>query len=417
MKAEILAIGTELLLGQIVNSNAQYLSQKLADLGIPVYYHTVVGDNTERLFHQLQVSSKRSDLIFLTGGLGPTKDDLTKETIAKFLNKKITLDQPSMQMIEQFFLSRGRVMTENNKRQAMVIEGAHVFSNKAGMAPGMAIKSESAHYLLFPGPPKELIPMFESEAIPYLQALLPERKVVFSKVMRFCGIGESSLEDQLQELIDKQTSPTLATYAKEGEVTLRITSWTNSAEEAEKEMASVIEEIQKRVGRYHYGWDDESLEQVIISLCRDQRITISVAESCTAGQIAYTLCQVPGASEAFAGGIVTYTNEMKEQQLGIPREVLQTQGAVSEMTAQLMEEQVVKRFGTDIGLSVTGVAGPSQQEGKPIGQVYVGFTAPKLGLISAVTCLQLHGTREIIQLRATKAALSFLLAQLKKVNK
>ena len=244
MKAEIIAIGTELLLGQIANTNAQYISEQLAMFGIPVYYHTVVGDNPQRILAQLEISAQRSDILIFTGGLGPTKDDLTKETIAQFINRSLELDQKSMTQIQDFFETRNVVMTENNSRQAMVIEGAHIFQNNHGLAPGMAVEDRQKHYLLFPGPPKELKPMFTEYAIPYLVELLPEKHIVHSKVMRFIGIGESTLETELQDLIDNQSNPTIAPLAKEGEVTLRLTSLAKSIDEAEQMMKEVIIEIE-----------------------------------------------------------------------------------------------------------------------------------------------------------------------------
>lgn len=406
MRAEIIAVGTELLLGQIVNANARFLSEELNALGIPVYFHAVVGDNRDRLRAQLEIASSRSDLILLTGGLGPTADDVTKEVVASHLNRRLVLDQKAMAAIERFFSRRGVPMTENNKRQALVVEGSTVFANETGLAPGMGIEHHGKHYLLFPGPPKELEPMFINKARPYLINLLPERSIVFSRVMKFCGIGESALETKLKDLIDQQTNPTLAPLAKDGEVTLRLTCRAKSRQEAETLMADLIGEIRKRVGHYQYGWDEDTLESVLVDRLREKGCTVATAESCTGGLISHAISRISGASQVFKGGIVCYTNQVKQEQVGVPAEVLQRHGAVSEEAARLLAQGVCHKLQADLGLSVTGVAGPTQQEGKPIGLVYVGIADHNK---SKVHTLQLSGRRQQIQERAAKMALYYLL--------
>jgi nicotinamide-nucleotide amidase len=411
MKAEIISIGTELLLGQITNTNAQFISEQLAILGVPVYYHSVVGDNRDRFIAQLEISAARSDILIFTGGLGPTKDDLTKETLAHFLGCGLALDQQAMEQITRFFQSRKIHMTENNQRQALVLEGAHILPNETGLAPGMAKESNGQHFILFPGPPKELQPMFLNQAVPYLQSILPEKKVVYSKVMRFCGIGESALETQLQDLIDQQSSPTLAPLAKEGEVTLRLTSYTSSVDEAEKEMNEVINEITSRVGEYLYGWDDDSLEGVLVQLLAQKGLSLSTAESCTGGLLGHHITKVPGASKVFFGGAICYTNQAKYEQVDVPLQLLEKEGAVSALTAQALAYHVKQKFHSSVGISITGVAGPDSQEDKPIGLVYIGISLPDRTLVKEV---HLGGHRQTIQSRATKLALYYTIIELKK---
>jgi nicotinamide-nucleotide amidase len=411
MKAEIISIGTELLLGQITNTNAQFISEQLAILGIPMYYHSVVGDNRERLLAQLKISTERSDLIIFTGGLGPTKDDLTKETIAQYMNCGLVLDTQAMEEITRFFQNRNIHMTENNQRQALVLEGAHVLSNETGLAPGMVKEFNGKHFILFPGPPKELQPMFLNKAVPYLQSLSPEKKIVYSKVMRFCGIGESALETQLQDLIDQQTSPTIAPLAKEGEVTLRLTCYSSSVEEAEQEMSEVIKEITSRVGMYLYGWNNDNLEDVVVQQLIQKNLTLSIAESCTGGLLSHYVTKVPGASQVFLGGTVCYTDQVKHEQLDVPLEILHEEGAVSSQSAHLLAEKVKEKFQSSIGVSVTGIAGPDTQEGKPVGLVYIGISLPDRTLVKEV---RLSGQRQTIQLRATKLALNYIINEIKK---
>ncbi|MFS0553129.1 competence/damage-inducible protein A [Brevibacillus sp. 179-C9.3 HS] len=408
MRAEIIAVGTELLLGQIANTNAQFLSQKLADIGVGVYFHTVVGDNTERLLQVIRLASGRSDLVILTGGLGPTQDDLTKETMAGHVGIGLETNPVAMERIEKFFSQRGIVMTENNRKQALVLSGSHVFSNDFGMAPGMAIRHDSSTFVLLPGPPSELYPMVENYVMPYLTGLLPEKQVFHSHVLRFYGIGESALEEQLLDLIEKQENPTIAPYAKEFEVTLRITARAATVEEGESLILPVEKEILDRVGQYMYGMgENSSLHAVLVQQLKESKETIACAESCTGGAIASLITSVPGSSHVFRGGVVCYTNEVKNQLLEVPESVLQTDGAVSEKTAQLLAENVREKLGATYGISVTGVAGPDPSEGKPVGLVYVGIAAE--GMPTVVKELRLAGRRQAIVGRAAKYALFYAL--------
>ncbi|MED4750202.1 competence/damage-inducible protein A [Brevibacillus choshinensis] len=408
MRAEIIAVGTELLLGQIANTNAQFLSQKLANIGVGVYFHTVVGDNTERLLQVIRMAAKRSDLVIFSGGLGPTQDDLTKETVAAHVGVGLVTDSPAMQRIEDFFTQRGIVMTENNRKQALVLEGSHVFSNDFGMAPGMAIRHDSTTFVLLPGPPSELYPMVDRYVMPYLMKLLPESQVFHSRVFRFYGIGESALEERLIDLIEKQDNPTIAPYAKEFEVTLRVTARAATVAEGEALILPVEKEIRDRVGQYIYGTgEDSSLHEVLVTDLIQRGETVACAESCTGGTVASLITSVPGSSAAFRGGVVCYTNEVKHQVLGVPEEVLNTDGAVSEKTAQLLAEHVREKLGSTYGISVTGVAGPDSSEGKPVGLVYVGIAAE--GLPTVVKELRLAGRRQAIVGRAAKFALFYAL--------
>lgn len=411
MKAEIIAVGTELLLGQIANTNAQYLSQMLAQIGIGVYYHTVVGDNGTRLTQTLESAIDRSDLIIFTGGLGPTKDDLTKETIAKTVGKKLTEDTEAMERITQYFKRRNIPMTENNRRQAQVIEGSHILPNDYGMAPGMAFTYENKHFMLLPGPPREMQPMFKNYGVPYLVSLMTGSKVVHSKVLRFFGIGESTLEEKLMDLIDGQNNPTIAPLASEGEVTIRMTAQAATVEEAKDLIKGIEEKIQNRVGKFIYGFDDDSLGTVLVEELKKQGKTLALAESITGGLISHVITSIPGSSQIIRGGVVCYTDEVKHRVLGVPQEVLSNDGAVSEKTAQILAKEVRIRLEADFGLSITGEAGPQPSGNQPVGKVYIGLDD---GILNEVLEIQLSGQREAIQLRAAKYGLFMLIERLKK---
>lgn len=407
MRAEIIAVGTELLLGQIANTNAQYLSQKLAEIGIGVYFHTVVGDNTQRLLQTIRLAASRSDLVVFTGGLGPTQDDLTKETVAEHIGVGLEVNSPAMEHIEAFFQQRKTVMTENNRKQALVIEGSHVFTNDFGMAPGMGIAHDGTTFILLPGPPSELYPMVESYVMPYLIQLLPDKQVFHSHVLRFYGIGESALEAQLLDLIESQDNPTIASYAKEFEVTLRITARAATVDEAEALIAPVEKEIHDRLGQYIYAIGESSLHEVFVSELKRRGETVACAESCTGGSVASLITMVPGSSAVYNGGIVCYTNEVKHRFLDVPESVLQTDGAVSETTARMLAESIREKLGSTYGISVTGVAGPDPSEGKPVGLVYIGIAAE--GMPTVVKELRLAGKRHAIVKRAAKYALFYAL--------
>lgn len=413
MNAEIIAVGSELLLGQITNSNARFLSNHLAELGINVYYHTVVGDNARRLEEVIQIAEERADLIIFTGGLGPTKDDLTKETIARHLGTTLEMDEEALESIVAFFERAGRVMTENNKKQALVLKGSEVLANHHGMAPGMLYKSEDRVYILLPGPPKEMEPMFQFEGKPKLARLLNQADVILSHVLRFYGIGEAELEDRLQDLLDRQTNPTIAPLASDGEVTLRLTAKTNSEEQAWKLINEAKTEILERVGQYLYGYDDDSLASKTIELLKEQSKTISAAESLTAGLFQSELAAVAGASAVLTGGVIAYNEEMKIKQLGIAPDLLSEHGVVSEETAVAMAIAVRQKFGTDIAVGLTGAAGPDAHGDQPAGTVWIGIATEEE---AKAYRLQLSGMRNTNRLRAVKLALSYIIRTLTEGN-
>jgi nicotinamide-nucleotide amidase len=406
MRAEIVAVGTELLLGQIVNTNAQFLSRGLAELGIDVYYQTVVGDNSERLLETIGLARKRADLIVFTGGLGPTLDDLTRDAVASYLGRGIEMHEPTLRKLEEMFAGRGAALIESNRRQAMLVEGATPLRNSTGLAIGNALTVNGTHYLLLPGPPREMKPMFENDASTWLKKLLGPAEVLHSVMLRFAGIGESALEDMLIDLIRAQTDPTIAPYAKEGEVAVRVSTKAADAEEAARKLGGTLTEIRRRTDRFLYAEEDVPIETAVVQLLMRQRRTASLAESCTGGMVAELMTSVPGSADAFLGGVVSYTNAVKMKLLGVPKELLEGEnapGAVSEETAAAMAEGVRAAADSDFGVAVTGVAGPALAEGKPVGLVYVGLA--ERDRPTRVEKLQLSGDREGIRIRASKRAL------------
>lgn len=383
MKAEIIAVGTELLLGQIANTNAQIISNALQEIGIDVYFHTCVGDNQERLQSVLETGLRRSDIIVLTGGLGPTKDDLTKETVAACLNLSLKLDKYSLDKIKSYFAKRGRPFTENNYKQALVPEGAIAIENKKGTAPGILLNKDGKIIIMLPGPPREMEPMLRDEVIPYLSKM--NSSTIFSKVLKFYGIGESALEEKLEDLISKQTNPTIAPLAKMGEVTIRLTAKAENRMAAEKIIKPVEDEIIKRVGKFLYGYDDDSVEDIVARLLAKFNKTIAIAESCTGGLMAHKLTNIPGISRFFERGVVSYSNRSKEDLLNVNPDTLEKFGAVSEETAKEMAQGIRISSGTDIGVSITGVAGPDGgTPTKPVGLVYIAYSD------SNICCAEKH---------------------------
>lgn len=404
MNAEIVAVGTELLLGQIANTNAQFISEHLATVGVNVFYHTVVGDNPDRLKAVMNIARSRSDLVILTGGLGPTKDDLTKEVIAECLSRKLITDEKAMASIEDYFVKVGRQMTENNRKQALVIEGSQVLDNHHGMAPGMLIVDGDMTYVLMPGVPSEMKPMFVNEVIPYFAS--KSETPFYSRVLRFYGIGESALEAKIVDLIDSQSNPTIAPLAKQGEVTIRLTAAHSERKEAERLLDETEALIRARVGDTLYGYgDDTSLAEVVFDLLKNQQVKLAVAESLTGGLFSKQITDFPGSSEVFAGGVVSYTNEVKQKCLNVPESVLAGDGAVSEACAKAMAQNVREMMGAEIGLSFTGVAGPSESEGKPVGTVFIGFSDGKRTIGFP---LKLNGTRSAIRHRTVLAGFDYL---------
>jgi len=415
MRAEIIAVGTELLLGQIVNTNAQYIAQGCAGIGLDVYYQTVVGDNRERIQSAFRLAASRADFVIVTGGLGPTKDDLTKDALAELYGLSLKVHEPSMAKITELFRSRGQVMVESNVRQAHVLEGSVPLPNDTGLAVGVALTQGETHYVLLPGPPKEMKPMFDRYAVPWIRSVMGlEMFPLHSKMLKFAGIGESLLEHRLIDLIDGQQDPTIAPYAKEGEVAIRLTTRAGSTEEAERKLAAVEREIRARVGDHLYAAADVPLEQVVVELLAQRGRKLALAESCTGGLLSEMITAVPGSSAVYNGGIVCYTNGVKRELLGVPAGLLEgdgAPGAISAEAAAKLAEQALERLGADYAVSVTGVAGPSESEGKPVGLVYVGIA--ERGRPVAAEKLQLSGDRGTIRLRAAKQALYRLWLRLK----
>jgi len=375
MVVELISVGTEILLGNIVNTNATYLAEKCALLGCSLYHQTVVGDNEERMEEAIRQAIERADIVILTGGLGPTKDDLTKEVTAKVFGRKLYMDEHSKARIQDYFEKiKSKKVTENNWKQALVPEGAIVIDNLNGTAPGLILedKERGKAAILIPGPPNEMKPMFEHDIAPYLNKKQPEG--IYSQMVKVCGIGESRAETMVADLMDAQTNPTLAPYAKTGEVHFRVTARACSEEAAEKLMEPMIEEMKKRFGDAVYTTEENvTLEESVIRLLEEKKMTVTTAESCTGGKLSGRLLNVAGASSVYNEGYITYANASKEKILGVKHETLETYGAVSEQTAAEMALGAAKAAGADAALSVTGIAGPGGGTAeKPVGLVYIG---------------------------------------------
>lgn len=371
MRAELIAVGTEILLGDIVNTNAQFLSKELASIGIDVYRQQVIGDNTERLLEVFDEAFKRSDIVITTGGLGPTEDDLTKETACKYFNMESVLHKPSEDDLNAYFKKIGKEMVQSNLKQVYFPKEATVLKNDNGTAPGAILKKDNKYIVLLPGPPKEMKPMFLNYAKDHLSKL--GDGVIVSKTLRVLGIGESGAAELLQDLIEAGSNPTIAPYAKEDDVIFRITAKAENKEKAEALIEPVKNEVKKRLGDNCYGEDDDTIETVVAELLLKKKLTISTAESCTGGMIASELISYPGISEAFIEGAVTYANEAKMRTLNVKKETLDKYGAVSEETAREMAEGIAKRTNSDVSIVTTGIAGPGGgTKDKPVGLVYIG---------------------------------------------
>lgn len=373
--AEIISVGTELLLGNIANTDARDISQMLSELGINVYYHTVVGDNPERLKAAVAVAKARADILITTGGLGPTCDDLTKQTLAEAFGKKLIFDEQEAQEIRDYFATRlhSHQMTDNNYQQAMLPEDCTVFHNDCGTAPGCAFEAEGVHVLMLPGPPKECVPMFRSCAMPYLRKLSDlELK---SHNIHIFGLGESFVEDKLRDTMLRLENPTLAPYAKSGEVRLRVTARARTDEEAEALMEPVIAQVREKIGDCIYGIDTDTLENTVLQLLKEKRVTLAAAESCTGGLVSKRMTDLPGASEVYLGGAVTYAPGSKTAILGVPADLLEHDGVVSSSVSEAMAQGVRAKFGSDLGIGITGIAGPgSDESGTPVGTVFVSLS-------------------------------------------
>ncbi len=407
--AEILCVGTELLLGDIVNTNAAFLSQRLADLGISVYRHTVVGDNPARLRLALCTALEDSDLVITSGGLGPTYDDLTKETVAEALGLPLEMHEEALEKIQTYFQKTGRVMTENNRKQAMIPRGARVLENNYGTAPAVAITDEvkGKTVIMLPGPPNELIPIFNEQAAPFLRAL--SDYVLVSKNIHIFGMGESAVEEKIKDIMTTSQNPTVAPYCKAGEVRLRVTAKADSHEKAEQMCSTMVKRItDSEIGQFIYGVDCDSLERALVDILKEKHMSISTAESCTGGLIAKRITDISGCSEVFFGGAVTYTNTIKQKLLGVNEQTLETLGAVSSETAMQMARGARLSLGTDIAVSATGLAGPGGGTSElPVGTVFIGVSTKNGEYFKK---LNLSGMRSREYLRTVSASHALYLA-------
>lgn len=374
MNAEIIAVGTELLLGQIVNTNAAFLSKQFSGMGIDVYYHTVVGDNSSRLEKAIEIAESRSDIVVLSGGLGPTKDDLTKEIVASHINRELVIDEETMKKIEQEYIYRKQKMTENNREQAKVIEGSSILENTTGMACGMFLEESGTFYILLPGPPRELEPMFKKAATPLLLERIEGKSSLVSRVLRFFGIGESKLETILEDVIDGQINPTIAPYAGPNEVTLRLTAKGETEAECQKLLDKIESIVQDRVGDYFYGYgNDSSLAEVVREILIEKKVTLSVAEEYTGGGFQQTLTSVSGVSSCFEGGVVTSTKEVLKNILWITEPILEDCGSTSQECALKMAERIQQLFKTDIGISFFK---EPVDENEQVEKIWIGLKFP-----------------------------------------
>jgi nicotinamide-nucleotide amidase len=371
MKTAILTVGTEILFGQIVNTNAAFLSQELNNLGFDVMYHYSVGDNPKRLEELVHIAFRDCDMVITTGGLGPTQDDLTKEVIAKAMGDKIVVNEQALEILKDNYERANRPMTPNNLKQANMPENAEILYNDQGTAPGFWLEKNGKIVVSMPGPPREMKNMFIKEVVPKLKKL--QDSIIYYKILRIFGIGESKIETMLLPLIDGQTDPTIATYAKEGECSVRIASKSATKEQAEKAVEKMISEVKNIIGENIYSTDNEDLVEVVGKLLLERNISISCAESCTGGLFAGTLTSISGISKVFERGIVTYSNNAKIFELGVSPKTLETYGAVSSETAIEMVEGLKAKTGSDLCISITGITGPEATEGKPVGLIYIGI--------------------------------------------
>ena len=371
MKTSILAVGTELLFGQTVNTNATFLSDKLNHMGFDVMYHFVVGDNPARLKQKLVEAFVDTDLVILTGGLGPTQDDLTKEMVAELMGRELYFDEKVMEQLTGFFEKRGKKMAENNVKQAYLPEGCTPFYNASGTAPGFALSVDGKTAICLPGPPREMKWLWDNGVREYLEQFMDKK--MFYRVIRTIGIGESDLETLLMPVIDGQTDPTVATYAKEGECTLRVASQRDTIEEAEAAVNEMIGRINELVGDFIYSYDDEDLKEVVVRILKEKGLKITSAESCTGGMFPAAITDVAGASDVMSSAYITYSNESKIREVNVPADFIDEYGVVSPQVAEAMARGAMARAGADIAVSVTGYAGPEADPGHEAGEAYIGY--------------------------------------------
>ena len=413
MKAEIITVGTEILLGDILNTNSRYLSRELAAMGIEMYYQITVGDNEERLLKTLEESLNRSDIVICTGGLGPTEDDITKEVCAKYFGYELELHKPSLDAMIERFKHMNRVPTKNNEKQAYFPKEAYILKNDNGTAPGCIMEKEGKMIVVLPGPPKEMESMFENYVKPYLSKLTDD--VIESEVLRIIGVGESKVENDILDIIDSQTNPTIATYAKGYECTLRITAKAKSVEEAKELIKPMSDEMKRRFGQSLYATGETSIEEVVAKMLVENNLKIAVAESCTGGMVSASLINYPGISSVFMEGCVTYSNEAKMKSLGVKKETLDVYGAVSPECAKEMASGVAARYNTNVGIATTGIAGPGGgTDEKPVGLVYFGIYINGKVITKKYV---FNGDRQGIRERATRTILNDLRLELLNMEK
>ncbi|NLH46536.1 MAG: competence/damage-inducible protein A [Acholeplasmataceae bacterium] len=410
MIVEVINTGTELLLGDILNTNFQYLSKALNQKGFDVLYQTTVGDNETRLREVLKIAIARADIIVTTGGLGPTRGDITKEMVASALDLPLELDQETLEKINQFFIHRGICMPENNVKQAMIPQGAHILKNDAGTAPGLAVEADDKLIILLPGPPNEMKHVCTEQMLPFLEEHFSQQGIIHSKVLRLKGIGESTVAEKLDDIIMSQTNPTIAIYARSGEIIIRITAKSIDYAMAEAMIAEMEAEVRKRLENNIYGVDNESLAKKLGEELLKRNSTISFAESCTGGLASSMLTDIPGSSEYLLGSVVSYSNEAKAKVINVSEDSLKKYGAVSEQVAREMAAGVRNLFNTTLGVGITGIAGPGGGSSeKPVGLVYMAIASEK-----GIVCQKhkFHGSRTDNKLRSVLAAFSLALDKL-----
>lgn len=412
MIVEIISTGTELLLGEIEDTNAQYLSIRLNELGYYVYYRTTVGDNRVRMLEALEIASKRADIVITSGGLGPTAGDITKEVTAEFCKQEMVLDGKSLQKINDIFAKRKAKMSNNNEKQAMFAKNALILTNNYGTAPGMIVKYNETIFINLPGPPRELKGMFEDEVVPYLQTSYGSMGTIYSQSLRSIGLGESNVAEILQDIIQEQVNPTIALYARDGEILIRVTAKAVNSSVAQKIVNEMVEKISQRLDKNIYGNTEKSLQAMVGEELLKNGLTIAAAESCTGGMLSSMLTDVPGSSEYLLGSVVSYSNGIKEKFLGVSELTLGQYGAVSENVAIEMAEGVQKRMNVDVGVGITGIAGPGgASEAKPIGLVYIAVTYKQKTICKKY---YFSGDRDLVRKRCSKSALVDILNIIKK---
>ncbi|UOQ93284.1 competence/damage-inducible protein A [Halobacillus shinanisalinarum] len=409
MRTEIIAVGTELLLGQIANTNAQWISKKLAKYGAPVYFHGVVGDNMERAIKTFEVASERSDVIIVTGGLGPTEDDLTRDAVKPLLKQNLVIHENTLAKIESVYRKNNRQMTTNNRKQALVFEHASVLANAEGMAPGQLVKHDQTLFVFLPGVPSEMKSLMEEHVLPYLIDVFQLESEIVSEMLRFIGIGESTLEHKLEDIIKHQQDPTIAPLAAEGEVGLRLTA---SGANAKAKIAALKADVLQRVGRYYYGSDDMTIEEKVRDLLKAKGMTLGSAESLTGGKFIERLIALPGASAVCEGGLVAYTAQAKESVIGVSADLIKQHGTISEECAKAMATQAQKRLSVEAAISFTGVAGPDNSEGQEPGVVYIALQIG--GQDPIVERHHFEGGRDNVRTRAVKKGYEIIFHHLKK---